>query len=94
MSVFVAAEINVYDFDCTGSAEARRSVTESFAIESDERRAGGVFPSITYEAQAPATWTEAVGRTSTSDRYFGRDFPAHGSGAVATEKHSDQSHRP
>jgi hypothetical protein len=42
MSVFVAAEIDVYDFDCTGSAEARRSVTESFVSESDARRAAGV----------------------------------------------------
>lgn len=89
MSVFVAAEIDVYDFDCTGSAEARQSVTESFASESDARRAAGLYPSISREEQTPATWTEAVGRTSTPDRYFGRDFPPHGSGGVATEEHSE-----
>lgn len=89
MSVFVAAEIDVYDFDCTGSAKARRSVAESFASESDARRAAGMFPNITYEEQAPATWTEAVGRTSTPDRYFGRDFPPHGSGEATTEEHSE-----
>lgn len=79
MMVFVKAEIDVYDFDCTGDVRARDTVTEGFASESDARRAAGLFPALRFEQPEPAEWTVVEGRPSTPQRYRGEDYPAHGS---------------
>lgn len=80
MMVFVRAEIDVYDFDCTGNPEARRTLTESFAQESDQRCADGLFPLIRFAEPAQPTWTPAAGQHSTREKYRGLDFPTHGAG--------------
>ena len=78
MMVFVQAEIDTYDFDCTGSSIARRTLTEAFAQESDLRRAGGVFPRVQFEPPEAPTWVRAAGRRSTAEKYHGIDFPSDG----------------
>lgn len=79
MMVFVKAEIDVYDFDCTGHVRARETVADGFASESDARRAAGLFPTLRFEPPEPAEWTVVEGRASTPPRYRGEDFPSHGS---------------
>ncbi|CAN5408238.1 hypothetical protein BH10ACT5_BH10ACT5_14170 [soil metagenome] len=82
MMIFVRAEIDIYDFDCTGNPEARRTVTDTFAQESDLRRSQGVFPPVEFKEVVMPKWTPAVGHTSTAEKYRGADFPSHGSHAV------------
>lgn len=82
LTVFVRAEIDVYDYDCTGKAEARRSVTEAFAAASDGRRAGGLFPRLRFAVPPPPSWRRAVAQKSTREKYRGLDFPSHGSHSV------------
>lgn len=79
LMVFVMAEINVYDFDCTGSPAARKMVAAEFAADSDARRNQGVFPPVKCPEPEPPTWGEiTVPRQSTQERFLGRDFPQHG----------------
>ena len=85
MMVFVQAEINVYEFDCTGDADARRTVTDTFAQESDQRRKDGAFPPIRFAQQEPPAWTPATARRSTPEKYHGVDFPSHGAHALGGE---------
>lgn len=81
MQVFVAAEVDVYEYDCTGAKSARRTVAKPFRLESDRRRAAGMFPLVTQEAPKPVEWTlGAEGRATTRDKLLGLDFPPHGSG--------------
>lgn len=82
LTIFVRAEIDVYDFDCTGNDEARRTVTESFAELSDERRSAGLFPPVSLPASKVTTWTPGTAKRSSSEAFHGDDFPAHGSGPV------------
>jgi len=81
LMVFVKAEIDVYDYDCTGASAARSTLTSTFADESDSRREAGLFPTMTIPEPEPPSWTKASSpRTSSIDRFMGRDFPDHGNG--------------
>lgn len=82
LTIFVRAEIDIYDFDCTGKAVARRTVTDTFARESEERRAAGLFPPVVLPEPKTTTWIPATAQPSTPERFHGADFPAHGSGPV------------
>jgi hypothetical protein len=82
MMIFVRAEIDIYDFDCTGNTDARRTVTDTFARESDLRRSEGSFLRVRFAQAEMANWTPAVAQTSTKEKYRGVDFPSHGSHAV------------
>lgn len=84
MMVFVRAEVDVYDFDCTGNVDARRTISEAFAHESDARR-GSTFPVVRFELPPEPVWTPAVARPSSQDKYRGMGFPAEGSHAVASD---------
>lgn len=83
LMVFVNAEIDIYDYDCTGAPAARSTVTSTFADESDRRREAGLFPAMAAPEPEPPSWTSASSpRTSSVDRFMGRDFPAHGNGTA------------
>lgn len=81
MAIFVKAEVDVYEYDCTGSPKARGTVTDRFAQEADLRRQTGAFPPLQYPEPEQPSWTpSSPPEASTVDRLLGLDFPAHGSG--------------
>lgn len=87
LMVFVRAEIDVYDYDCTGAPAARRTVTDHFAAESDQRRTSRLFPTVQYPEPQTPIWTSAApARRSSQDRFAGRDFPAHGTGTASPRR--------
>ena len=71
--VFVLAEIDTYDYDCTGNLEARRSLTEEFAAQCDERRSR-IFKTPTPPARNAPHWTPAMLLKSSRARYFGEEL--------------------
>lgn len=90
LAIFVKAEINVYDFDCTGSPDARSTLTAAFAAESDRRRDEGMFRPVQFPVpEAPAWSATAPARQSSQDRFLGRDFPRDGSGSAKHPRQSD-----
>ena len=46
MQIFVAGEIAVYEYDCTGASRKEHLLTETFRSESDARRAGVMNPIV------------------------------------------------
>lgn len=70
---FVLAEIDTYDYDCTGNLEARRSLTEEFAEQCDERRSR-IFKNPTPPARSTPHWTPATLLKSSRERYFGGEL--------------------
>ncbi len=82
ISLFVAGEIDVYDYCCTGNLEARDMLTDTFATEADQHRASGLFPPLVVEEDAPPSWTPATGRRSTLEKFEGRDFTPNGTHLV------------
>lgn len=81
ITVFVAGEIDSFDFDCTGSPAARRTATEAFAAESDLRRRNGVFPSLVFPRPASPQWMPADAPVPSTDaRFRGEGFHPDGKG--------------
>ena len=71
--VFVLAEIDTYDYDCTGNLKARDSLTEEFAAQCDERRSR-IFKTPTPPARNAPHWTPAMLLKSSRARYFGEEL--------------------
>ena len=71
---FVLAEIDTYDYDCTGNLEARRSLTEEFAEQCDERRSRIFEKPEPLPLEALLTWTPATLLKSSRERYFGGEL--------------------
>ena len=79
IQAFVAAEIAVYEYDCTGDTRKPEMLTSSYRAECDARKRNGP-PHIVVE---PWDWSPPVrGNPSTEERLFGHDFPPHGPGQV------------
>lgn len=86
LMISVKAEIDVYDYDCTGAPAARRTVASAFADESDRRREAGLFPPFKAVTPEPPTWTPAGSpRVSNMERFMGHDFPADGNISAYSE---------
>jgi hypothetical protein len=80
IQVFVAAEVAVYEYDCTGQTRKPEMLTGSYKAECDARRRQNP-PHRTVEAWE---WSSPVaGATSTVDRFRGSGFPPHGSGQAS-----------
>jgi hypothetical protein len=79
IQIFVAGEIAVYEYDCTGQGRSADMVAEAFRAQSDARRE---CTSLPVQVRPPVEWTPAgPGRRSTRQRFDGGDFPPHGHGA-------------
>jgi len=80
IQVFVAAEIAVYEYDCTGETRKPEALTDSYKAECDGRERNG-RPVVIDE---PWEWgPPAQGLSSTEQRFQGHDFPRHGPGAAS-----------
>ncbi len=78
IQAFVAGEIAVYEYDCTGGGAKAHLVAESFRNECDARRST-TSPLIRKRPQV--NWRPAgAGTRSNRERFEGHDFPSHGSG--------------
>lgn len=78
IQTFVASEIAVYEFDCTGASRKSDLLTEDFRRDSDTSRAP--IP-ITVTPKPPTSWRPAgAGRPVTDLSLLGGDFPPHGPG--------------
>ena len=88
MQTFVAAEIALYEYDCTGASRKEALVADDFKSESDSRRAGRKIES---PLRRDIDWQPAGnGRPSTRKTVDGGDFPPHGPGPIGrgrTEPH-------
>lgn len=73
MQTFVAAEIAVYEYDCTGGGRKMNLTTDSFREESDARRE---VRRIVAAPRPEVKWRVAeAGRRSNMDALMGKDFP-------------------
>lgn len=78
MQTFVAAEIAVYEFDCTGESRKTDFVTPEFRAESDARR---IMKPIKSSERREIAWEPASqGRPTTKAALDGSDFPTQGPG--------------
>jgi hypothetical protein len=77
IQIFLAAEVAVYEYDCTGSSRKAGALTSSYREECDQRGPPGPIPAAgpTNVAWGPPS----DGSTSSQTRFHGEDFP---SGAV------------
>lgn len=79
IQVFVAGEIAVYGYDCTGGGRKDHLVAEGFRADCDARRST-TSPPIRIRPQLE--WRPAgPGARSSRERFDGHDFPRHGSGS-------------
>jgi hypothetical protein len=77
IQLFVAAEVAVCEYDCTGQTRKPDVLTDSYKAECDARERNDP-PRRVVE---PWEWSSpAEGAPSTEERFFGRDFPPHGRG--------------
>ncbi len=77
IQLFVAAEVAVYEYDCTGQTRKPDVLTDSYKATCDARERNDP-PRRDVE---PWEWgSPAEGAPSTEDRFFGRDFPPQGPG--------------
>ncbi|GAA0430026.1 hypothetical protein GCM10009543_26950 [Leifsonia naganoensis] len=87
MHVFLYAEVDLYDFDCTGNPDAASAVADTFRQDSDARRAAGLFPPIAYPSPEAFAWTQAEpGKISTRGKLQGEGFPLHGAGPAGRQR--------
>lgn len=78
VQVFVAGEIAVYEYDCTGGGRKTHLVAEGFRAECDARRSTTSPP---MRIRPLVDWRPAgPGTRSSRERFEGYDFPDHGSG--------------
>jgi len=78
IQIFVAAEIAVYEYDCTGRTRKLEALTDSYRAECDARVRNGP-PRRVAE---PWAWSSPAEPTpSTEQRFLGHDFPGHGPGS-------------
>lgn len=83
METFVRAEISLYEYDCTGETRGWDAMTDSFRTEADQRRASKPDTPISRPQPLEVAWSRSeTGRTSTWDRFTGKDFSPHGPGPV------------
>jgi hypothetical protein len=79
LQLFVAAEIAVYEYDCTGTSRKAELLTNAYREECDGRRTSPKRQP--RRASRPVVWTEPrEGRPSTQARFDGTDFPPDGPG--------------
>ncbi|VEG25792.1 hypothetical protein [Actinomyces howellii] len=83
MMLFVSAEIDTYDYDCTGRDKARAMLTDEFVSQSDQRRAR-VFKTPRVPGRSEVSWTSADPSRSGSSwaDFVGVGFPADGPGVA------------
>jgi ribosomal protein S18 len=81
VQAFVAGEIATYKYDCTGVSRKEQLLTAEYKADCNARRASrNRHPRRDIP---PIAWGEvSPGRSSTQNRFEGRDFPAHGPGYV------------
>lgn len=74
IEIFLAAEIAVYEYDCTGSSRKAEALTDTYRAECDQR---GPFPPIAAAPSVEVNWGPVSDRRlSSRDRLLGKDFPA------------------
>lgn len=76
LQIFGAAEVAVYEYDCTGRSRRADALTDDYKAECDARLSDG--PSQPVRAtRAPVNWTASEdGAPSTSQCFDGAGFPA------------------
>jgi hypothetical protein len=73
IQIFLAAEIAVYEYDCTGSSRKADALSSSYREECDQR---GPLGPIRRSVPVDVSWGPATdGRTSSEARFRGKDFP-------------------
>lgn len=78
MRVFVAAEIAIYEFDCTGGGRKASMASDQFRVESVSRP---TYPPLGTTPRAATSWSAPLaGKASTAERFAGKDFPDDGPG--------------
>lgn len=78
MRVFVAAEIAIYEFDCTGGGRKASMASDQFRAE---RAARPEYPLLHAAPRTATNWGEPfAGTPSTRERFAGKDLPADGPG--------------
>jgi hypothetical protein len=70
IQIFLAAEVAVYEYDCTGATREQNALTASYIAECDER---GPFSMIQRTAEAWEWGPRADGMRSTEERFWGID---------------------
>lgn len=76
LEVFVRAEIDLYEYDCTGESRGMGATTDWFRAQSDARRSQMTAVPIRRPERPPIDWTmDGSGRVSTRERMEGFDFP-------------------
>lgn len=72
IQIFLAAEIAVYEYDCTGSSRKAEALSSSYRQECDDR---GPFGTIRRSAPIEVSWGSPTdGTTSSEVRFRGQDF--------------------
>jgi hypothetical protein len=74
IQIFLAAEIAVYEYDCTGSSRKAQSLSSSYREECDQR---GPLGPIRRSGPSVVSWGPPTDGTTTSEaRFRGEDFPS------------------
>lgn len=74
IQIFLAAEIAVYEYDCTGSSRKADALSSSYREECDQR---GPLGPIRRSGPVDVSWGPPTdGTTSSEARFRGEDFPS------------------
>lgn len=74
LQIFVAGEIAVYEYDCTGSSRKQDLLTDSYRAESDARQRAST---LAHRKRPEVDWKAAgKARRSSRSRLRGDDFPS------------------
>lgn len=73
LELFVAAEVAIYEYDCTGSTRKLQALTDSYRAECDAR--GPKAPPVAA-ARPPTVWTDPTeGAPASEETLQGTGFP-------------------
>jgi hypothetical protein len=74
LQTWVAAEIAIYEYECTGASRKEHLLAESFRKDSDDRRPTA---SLSWPTRHETIWSApAAGSQSSKERLHGEDFPS------------------
>ena len=74
IQIFLAAEIAIYEYDCTGSSRKAEALSSSYREECDQR---GPLGPMRSPGPTEVSWDQPNdGTTSSESRFHGEDFPS------------------